>query len=151
MPTNLVLREDLAITCIGCLLQQGERQQHCSLKDQADEDPLQATASRVPNKMSEISHVTSPKGHHKAYMAVVALLDIGDERMMAPQLCCYLIFNCQRQETVFADQRRCLLIQRGYSVLYFPLSRLQRGGKPRLPYTEIYSEFPLRANRSWLI
>lgn len=157
MPTNLVLREDLAITCIGCLLQQGERQHYCSMKDQADKGPLQATASKVSNKMLEISHVTSPEGHHKA---VVALLDIRDEGMMGPQLCCYLSFNCLRQETVSlfpaasvcrpeevsTHSKRLLSAQS-----HFPLSQLQRGGRTRLPYTQIYPKFPLRANRSWLI
>lgn len=89
-------------------------------------------------------------------IAIVALLDMREGRRMAPQPCCYFFFNYLRQENVslFTATSVCrpeevhthsnrLFSAQGH----FPLSQLQRGGKPWLPYTQIHPGFPLRANR----
>lgn len=123
VPTNLVLWENLPTTCIWLPAPQGERQQYGSLKDQADKGHLQATASEVPNKMLEISHVTSPVGPHEAHSHWYFVRhERGKEDGSSALLLLFLIIWGRRMcpyllLPVSADQRRCIPIQISYSVL----------------------------------
>lgn len=86
---------------------------YCSLKDQADEGPLQTTASEVPNKMLEISHVTNPVGHHKAHSHCCFVRHKGEKEDNSSALQVPHFELSERAERVFIYCRQCVQTRGG--------------------------------------